>query len=237
MRTSLFRRREVWLPTVWGALLLLALGAALLFGLARAAAPWLAPHAPAPGARTLVVEGWLDLAEIRQAAQVARAGRYARVLTTGGPIDPLVDAAGHRSFALRAAALLRANGLTELPVIAVPAPASAQERSYLSAVVLREWAKRNDPALAAFDLYSAGVHARRSWLVYRMAFGARVEVGILAARPTDYDPQRWWASSIGAKATLGEAIGLAWTTCCFWPGPPGSHDERWGVPAAAGTVP
>ncbi|HEY9237999.1 MAG TPA: hypothetical protein VIP10_04085 [Burkholderiaceae bacterium] len=232
MKSVLFRRREVWLPTVWGLLLLLAITVVVALGLGRSAYALLAPQAPAPGARTLVVEGWLDATELRQAVAVARTGRYDRVLTTGGPIDPLVDAGDWKNYAVRAAAQLRAGGLTGAPIIAVIAPASAQDRSYLSAVMVREWAARNGVALDAIDLYSAGVHARRSWVVYRMAFGDAVRVGVLSARPTEYDPQRWWTSSTGAKTTLGEALSLAWTKCCFWPGPGGSHDERWGVPAA-----
>lgn len=216
----LFQRRQVWLPTFWGALLLLALAAALGLWLVRSAYTLLTPHAPAPAARTLVVEGWLDAPELRQAVAVVRSGGYELVLTTGGPIEPLIDVGGWKSFALRAAAQLRAEGLTTVPVIALPAPETAQERSYVSALMVRAWVKQNDPTLAAIDLYSAGVHARRSWLVYRMAFGSSVEVGVLAARPREYEPQRWWASSAGARAVIGETVGLAWTTCCFWPGSP-----------------
>ncbi len=227
----LYRRREIWLPTLWGLLLLLAIAAALSTGLAVSAYALLAPQVPAPGARTLVVEGWIDRAELRQAAATARKGRYDRVLTTGGPIEPEIDVGDRKNLAARAAAELRAIGLTEVPVIAVPAPASAQDRSYLSAVMVREWLAQNDPALSALDLYSAGVHARRSWLVYRMALGDGVEVGVLNARPTGYDPPRWWTSSTGVKTVIGEALSLAWTKCCFWPAPKGSHEERWAVPA------
>jgi hypothetical protein len=162
----------------------------------------------------------LDSGELRQAAATARSGGYERVLTTGGPIDPTMDVGGWQTFASRAAARLRAEGLTAVPVIAVAAPATTRERSYVSALMVRAWVKQNDPTLAALDLYSAGVHARRSWRVYRMAVGDAVEVGVLAAKPSDHDPQRWWTSSAGAKAVLGETIGLAWTTCCFWPGTP-----------------
>jgi hypothetical protein len=131
-----------------------------------------------------------------------------------------MDVGGYRSFAARAAAQLRAEGLTTVPVITVSAPDTAQERSYLSALMVRAWVKQNDPTLAALDLYSAGVHTRRSWLVYRMAFGRSVKVGVLSARPPDYEPQRWWATSAGARAVVGETIALAWTTCCFWPASP-----------------
>ena len=226
----LFQRRQVWLPTFWGALLLLALAAALGLWLVRSAYTLLTPHAPAPAARTLVVEGWLDAPELRQAVAVVRSGGYERVLTTGGPIEPLIDVGGWKSFALRAAAQLRAEGLTTVPVIALPAPETAQERSYVSALMVRAWVKQNDPTLAAIDLYSAGVHARRSRLLFQLAFGPGVTVGVLSSAPTDFDARHWWRSSIGTKSVMSETLSLAWTTCCFWPPAPGSHEERWALP-------
>ncbi len=231
----LLRRRQVWLPTIWGWLLILAAAAAMACALAIEAYDLLAPQQPArgpggAGARTLVVEGWLGRADLEQAAVLLRGGQYQRVLTTGGPIEPEIDAGGWQTFAQRAAALLRAQPIADVPVIALPAPASAQERSYLSAVMVRDWAQRSGTRLEAIDLFSAGVHARRSRLVYRMALGDAVEVGVIAARPTEIDARHWWTSSEGAKTTMGEALSLAWTKFCFWPGPVGSHEERWAVP-------
>ena len=218
----LLRRHQVWLPTPAGWLVLLAALALALVVLARSAHGWLAVDAPARGAdgrgaRTLVVEGWLDPPDIEQAVAAFRRGRYERVLTTGGPIEPWLDTGGWQTFAVRGASYLREHGLSEVPVIAVPAPETVHERTYVSALMLRDWARRSGTALEAIDLYSAGVHARRSRLVYRMALGDGVEVGALAAQPQRYDAKRWWTSSAGAKAVLDEAISLAWTLCCFWP--------------------
>ena len=223
----LFRRRQVWLPTVWGWLVLLGLGAAALVALGFAANGLLALNEPArgkdgSGARTLVVEGWIDEHELVQAVAAFKRGRYERVLTTGGPIEPWNDVGGWGSFALRAAENLRTHGVSGVPVIALPAPESRQDRTYLSALMLREWVQRSGTALDAIDLFSAGVHARRSRLLYRMALGDSVEVGVLAAEPKHFDARRWWTSSLGAKTTIGEALSLAWTSCCFWPAAPAS---------------
>ncbi len=223
--TTLFRRRQVWLPTIWGGLLMLAAAASVVLLLGFNAYDLLAPNQPArgpagAGARTLVVEGWLDGSELQQAVAVVRGGRYERVLTTGGPIDASFDVKGWRSHAVRTATFLRDNGVTGVPVIAVETPASPQDRTYLSAAQVRDWAQRSGVALQAIDLFSVGTHMRRSRLLYRMALGDAVEVGAIPARPRDYDPQRWWASSAGTKATIGETLSLAWTTCCFWPTAP-----------------
>jgi hypothetical protein len=57
--------------------------------------------------------------------------------------------------------------------VSVPAPASPRDRSFLSAVLVRDWLRRHAAAADALDLFSGGVHARRSRLVYRIAFGPR----------------------------------------------------------------
>ena len=221
----LIRRRQVWLPTLWGWLVLCLLGALTAVALALGANDFLAPNEPArgrdgSGARTLVVEGWLDAPEIAQAVAAFRRGRYARVLTTGGPIEPWSDIGGWQNYAVRGAAYLRRHGLTEVPIIAVPAPETQQDRSYLSALMVREWAEQSGTKLEAIDLFSAGVHARRSRWVYRMALGGDVEVGVFAAVPKEFDAEHWWRTSSGTKTTLGEAISLLWTGCCFWPPAP-----------------
>ena len=91
-----------------------------------------------------------------------------------------------------------------------------------------DWAARQGLALKGFDVFTAGAHARRSRMLYRMAFGPDVEVGVLSARPQEYDERHWWRTSAGARSVLGEAISMLWTTCCFYAAPPGSHEEIWG---------
>jgi hypothetical protein len=222
----LFRRRQVWLPTLWGGVLLLAAAAFVVVMLALHAYELLAPHRPArgatgDGARTLVVEGWMQASDLQQAVAVLRAGRYERVLTTGGPILDSWSESGAAwpNYAERAAAYLRTHGVTSVPVIAVETPDVSKDRSYLSAVRVRDWVRQAGVAGQGVDLFSAGVHTRRSWLVYRMAFRDAAEIGVLAAQPVEYDAQRWWTTSDGTKTTLGESLSLGWTKCCFWPTP------------------
>ena len=198
---SLTARRLVRLPTVWGWLLLLVSMVAASWAAASRVYPFLAVTELAPGARTLVVEGWIDAAELEDVAPFLRGHRYERVLVTGGPVLAWADTQVLVSSAERAAVYLRRHGVDAPPVIAVPAPASAQDRTFLSAVMVREWAAREHVALDAFDA------------------------------------ARWWRSSAAAKSVLGETIGLAWTTCCFWPPEPGSHAERWAAPPPASTPP
>lgn len=228
---ALFRRREVWLPTPWGLVVMLAALAGVAALLVVATPSWLAVSAPAPGAKVLVVEGWLADQELDVAAAVFRAGGYERIVTTGGPLETwLGSPVPWKDFAERGARYLAAHGLADVRIDAVGAPASAQDRTFLSAVMVREWAARSQLRIERFDVLTVGVHARRSRMMYRAAFGPQVEVGVIAVEPYNHETTRWWKTSAGAKSVLGEAISVMWTACCFWPPAPGSHEERWAVP-------
>ncbi|HEX2540947.1 MAG TPA: hypothetical protein VHM00_07675 [Caldimonas sp.] len=229
---ALVRRRQVWLPTWQGWLLIAAaLAAALVIGAQRIVG-FLAVSEPAPGARILVVEGWLEQADLRQAIAAYKRGGYERVLTTGGPVESWSDPPGLVSSAVRAAGFIASKAPPGLTVTPVPAPAADRDRTFLSAVALRDWARREGVTLGAIDLFTAGVHARRSRMMFAEALGPSATVGVLAAPVRDWDPARWWASSNGAKTVVGESLGLAWTVCCFRAPASASPAEQYGTRAA-----
>lgn len=225
----LLRRKQIWWPTLAGWLLLCVALLASGYVFWRHIYGFLAPTEPAPGARLLVVEGWMPRAELDQAIAIFRAGHYERVVTTGGPIDEWwASAPQNSSFADMAARYLRTHGLADVDVQAAPAPPSAQDRTFLNAVKLREWIDRQHLDVKALDVVSAGPHARRSRMMYRMALGPKVDVGIIAAHSSEFNEGNWWKSSAGAKAVLGETISIIWVTCFFHPPAPGSWEEAWG---------
>ena len=218
----LVRRREVWWPTAFGWLAGLGCLAALLVLAALGLDDFLTVHEPARGAdglgaRTLVVEGWLEAHELDQALAALKDGRHARVLTSGGPVESWNGESRWSSYAERAASYLRPRLPPGIELQAVPAPAVTRDRTYASARAIAAWLDRRGLGAEPVDLYTASIHARRSRMVYRLAFGPSVEVGVLAAAPRGWDAQRWWTSSRGAKAVIGEFLSLAWTACCFWP--------------------
>ncbi len=219
------------MPTAAGTLVLLAGAALAALVLARTLPGFLAVDAP-EGRGLLVVEGWISRAALREAAERFRAGGYDLVVVTGGPLDGPECGGDGPTYADRAAQELRRLGIVEPRLAVVPAPASAQDRTYRSAVSLRQWLERTGRGVpAALDVFSQGPHARRSRTLYRMALGDGVRVGVVAAAPP-YDVARWWRRSDAAKDVLTEAVGYAWMSCCFWPGPRGSVEEQWGVPAS-----
>ena len=183
--------------------------------------------APTGAARGLC---WSRAGSIRTSSRkrvaAYRRGHYERIVTSGGPIEPWPDAGGWRDFASRAAGTLRAQGLAGVPIVSVPAPEADRDRTWRSALAVREWAERSGTPLGSIDVFTSGVHARRSQLATRLAMGRNTEVGVIAAHRSGYDAGRWWRSSESAKATIGEAFSWGWTVCCFWPGDPASMPPR-----------
>lgn len=231
---ALLRRRELWWPTAWGWALVAAAVAGLLFATGLGARGFLAVSEPAraadgAAARLLVVEGWLTPGELDQALALIRRGGYRQVVTSGGPLNTWPVA--YPDFASRARHYLEQQGLPPgISLMSLPTPATAQDRTYASAVWVRDGLRSAGVPAQTLDVFTSGVHARRSRTLYRLAFGPQVTVGVISAEPTEYDLHRWWASSAGAKTVIGEALSVAWTACCFWPAAHGSHEEKWAVP-------
>ncbi len=230
----LLARRLLWLPTLPALLLLFALLGSVAVLLARQANEFFAlnePLAGRPGQATtlLVVEGWMGEDDLRQVLAAVRAGDYAQVVTIGGPIASWGSFPSH---AERAADYLRRGGL---PARAVPTITARTERTYTSALAVRSWARREGIEISGVDVYSPGVHARRSLLLQRMAWGPGVTVGVRSTQPAEYDAARWWTSSEGTKSLLNEGLSLAWTKCCFWPPAPSSARPSTSTPSSAPT--
>jgi hypothetical protein len=225
---KLVRRREIWLPTLWAWLLLLIALAFATLIVGRALYPFLALTAPS-GGKILAIEGWMDPYGLDQAVTAFRNGGYELLVTTGAPMERWPRGNVYETAAERAAEYLKSRGLPPSAVAEAPTPASAQDRTFLAAVMVREWAKRSGIEVHAIDVFSMGAHTRRSRYLYQKAFGPEVKVGAVAARH-EYADERWWRSAEGAREVLDQAIAYAWVVLFFRPPPPDSHEERSALP-------
>lgn len=208
-------RREVWLPTLWGWLVVLVVLALAAVIAGRALHPFLAINEPS-GGKILVVEGWAEPYNLDQAVAVFRKGSYELAVVTGPPLAEWPQGNFYRTAAERAAEYLKSQGLPPSAVAAVPSPASAQNRTFLSAVRVREWAERSGIEVQALDVFSLATHARRSRFLFQKAFGPQVKVGVLAGRHEHAD-ERWWRSAESTREVLDQAIAYVWVLVFFRP--------------------
>lgn len=223
----LFCRRSLVLPTLLGWIVILAILVLIVVMLFRNMAVFLTVNEPV-GADYLVIEAWMGKEELDQGLEYFKSNDYSKVLLVGGPISNDfygIDA----NYAERAATYFLTLGLPEKATAIVRAPYSAQNRTFLNAVMVREWLKQRDIAVTRLDVFSSGVHTRRSRDLYQQAFGEQVEIGIVASQPANFDPAYWWESSATGKFVAVEFANWILTKCCFSPGPPGSHIEKWGI--------
>lgn len=199
----------------------------LLWLFIKTIGPWLAPTKPTADRQFLVVEGWQNEQSLLDAYAIFQQHDYQFLITTGGP-DTRQIHPRYPSFADEAADFLRTQGLPADQLIVVPAPASAQDRTYLSAVMVRKWLTAERIQLRQLNVHSSHVHARRTRALYQKAM-TNVTIGSYAAPPQTFTLEHWWQTSDGAKAVFTEILGNIAVWCCFNPGAPGSHYEKWAV--------
>ena len=214
---GLFTRRERWGLSRRGGVVLLA--AILFAGLVWIfnVQPFLAPTQRAD-TKILVVEGWLPGYALRLAADEFRAGHYEKVFTTGGPVAGSDGATNiFNTVANVGGDALLAAGLPAESVQVVPAHTVGRDRTYTSALALRDWFRAHNLNVTAINVVSADVHSRRTQLLFQRAFGSEVKVGIVAIPDPDYEPRRWWRYSEGVREILGESIAYGYAKFIFSP--------------------
>lgn len=227
-KLRLFRPYYGCLPTIWGWLLLFFVSIFLLNFVRHNIYSFLAPI-DSGDSDILVVEGWMPTFELDQAVEFIKARGYKKIITTGGPILGWIEMKENSTYARLATDYLIQHGVSRNKIITVSSPDSAQERTYLNAVMLREATHRLGISFEKIDLFSSGVHARRSRLLYQMAFDSKINVNVVAARPRNYNPDAWWQTSSGTESVIVQTVGILWVKCCFWPRPYDSKKELLGI--------
>jgi uncharacterized SAM-binding protein YcdF (DUF218 family) len=203
--------RPLLLPTWRGWLLFLFLSVTLGIGAARVVHPFLA-LSDLCEADVLVIEGWLPDYAIEQGADLFRRGQYQRIYVTGSPLEKATHLAGFDTYAASGAAVLVGCGISADVIVPVPSTERYRNRTYATALALRDHCAATGIELRSINLVTLGAHARRSRLCFRRALGRGVQVGVIAVPSRDYDSRRWWRYSQGVKAVGSEllALGYAW---------------------------
>jgi uncharacterized SAM-binding protein YcdF (DUF218 family) len=217
---GVFDRKERW-SLSWRGRLIVA-SAVLLVGalVFKGVYPFLAITHRA-NANILVVEGWIHEYGIRAAVKEFQSNHYEHVFATGGPV---VGSGGYindfYTSASVGADLLKKCGLPDQRVQMVPSRVMDRDRTYGSAVALRNWFRDHNMAVSSIDVVTEDLHARRTRLLFQKALGDKVAVGVIAIPNPDYDAKRWWRYSAGLKEVVSEAAAYAYARLVFYPSEP-----------------
>ena len=214
---GLLIRRYRWVLSFKAKLLillaLLTLSLIILFGVY----PFLSLTQPVD-ANILVVEGWVHPYAIQAGAEEFRARHYRQIFTTGGPV---VGRGGYindyQTSASTGADLLKKTGIPAELVQMVPSHIIGRDRTYSSAIALRDWFGSHDVQVRSLNIVTEGAHARRTRLLFEQALGSDVKVGVIAVPNPDFDARRWWLYSEGAEDVVEEGIGYIYAKLFFHP--------------------
>ena len=205
-----------WRGRLW-VLLLLGLAAVVVV---RGAYRFLAVTAREP-VGVLVVEGWVHEYAIRAAAAELETEGYNCIYSTGGPVTGnggyTTDLTTSASVG---AGLLRKVGVPAERVKMIPSHNIDRDRTYQSAVALRDWFREHEMDVRQLNVVTEGAHARRTRLLFQKAFGDDVAIGIIAIPNPDYDGGRWWRYSEGVREVVGETLAYLYVRLFFHPAEP-----------------
>lgn len=213
----LFSRRTRWGLSIYGWLCLLAFLAGGSVFLLYTIHPFLALTVPVPG-EILVVEGWVHDYAIVTAVDEAKLRGAKEIFTTGGPVRGEGKyTADYATIAHVGAGRLRAFGVAPDSIRTVPAHDIGRDRTFASALALKQWLREHGRNVRSLDVVTESVHARRTRLLFQEAFGRETHVGSIAAYDPDYDPKHWWRYSEGVREVIGETIAYVYAKLLFWP--------------------
>jgi uncharacterized SAM-binding protein YcdF (DUF218 family) len=201
---QLVKRQEMWIFTLQGWIITTTFVLILTLIIVTNVHSFLAVTSPIK-ADVLVVEGWLADEALKKALNEFEKGTYTHIITTGIPLQRGYYLSEYKDFANLAAATLKAMGASDEKIIPIPTPDVRKDRTYASAIALKETIVKSQMKLESINLFSDDVHARRSWMLYKKVL-PNTKIGIISAETFSYNTKRWWSSSQGVRAVVTEGI-------------------------------
>ena len=214
--------RERWSLSIVGKLLLAIALVTLAYACVQNIYPFLA-ITERVSSDVLVVDGWLPTYQLEQAAAEFTRGRYSEVLAVRAVYEfDSTDLDEPRSDYV--ADILREHGVPKEHLNSVLFRGSRRDRTFYSALAVGEWSRMHGQRITGLNLVTDGPHARRSRLLYEMALGKGVPIGVIGLDDPAYDARHWWRSSEGVREVLFEGIAYLYVRLTFsQPHPPSVH--------------
>ncbi|MGO9531617.1 MAG: hypothetical protein ACLP3B_10615 [Syntrophobacteraceae bacterium] len=199
----LAKKKELWVPTFRGWVLIVFSVFVIVAGYMRSVQSFLAVSEPVQ-AQILAVEEWISPYAIESAASEFKDHGY----------DLLVVIGNERRLVVP---ILKEAGVDARLIVKIPVQPALKDRTFALAVALRNWLLTSGLSGKTINVYTQGVHGRRSRLLFRKALGPGFTVGIISCADPYYDPKQWWETSEGFKTVIDETIAFIYTEVVFLP--------------------
>jgi len=156
--------------------------------------------------KILVVEGWLLDEDMKESVEEFKTYNYDHIYVTGGPIQAGAFLSEYKSYAQLGTETLKKIGINPKQVTAVPGPETIKDRTFTSALALKKYFENERISSKSLNLFSHGPHAKRSQLLFELAFENKVKIGIIASKSPFFNSEKWWTSSAGVRTLVDELI-------------------------------
>ena len=181
------------------------------------------------GQGVLVVEGWIPRAALASVPAVFSAGDYQYLaivtsardsadngLSTDNVARELVRLGCNANKLVRITAPFGTTRRTyEFPVWGNWATLNLTQRTYATALAVRDWLSQLPAPIKSVDILTVGVHSRKSWIFFQHVMGSRYRVGVISAPEPSYDPRYWMLSKRGFlivnRSLCGYLYAKAWS--------------------------
>ncbi len=215
---KLFRKTTCRRPTLWGWLMILGSLTAIVYFLMSHVAGFLTVNKPVES-KTMIIEGWLPDYALEHAVEVYRRDKYEHLIVTGIPLHQWKSIANYESMAEVTANNIKKLGLHDTVYQAAIPHNILRDRTYSTALVARMIFEEHPGWERSFNIFSLGVHSRRSLLMFEKAFGNDYKIGIIAGKDISYDPKHWWRTSKGFRSISSELFSYLFVRFFFNPDP------------------
>jgi hypothetical protein len=168
--------------------------------------PFLAINKPVQS-DILIVEGWLPDSFLKLAVTEFNNGNYKKLITLGGAVQNDSAQSEYFTWAEQAANKISHFGLDNKLLYAVPYFEKTNQRTFTSFLALRNWLSNSDLNVSALNVFTAGVHGRKSYIICKKLMGENIKIGVISAPPVRYNPKYWWLSKRGGRLVMKNTIG------------------------------
>ena len=170
------------------------------------------------GEGVLVVEGWIPASTLAESANLFNSRHYSHLVVVGGPVQAKGNASEHPfTYADLAASRLEELGFDSKKLVKISVPSEpAGLRTLSSATAVKRWLDSSGTVACCVDVFTVGVHARKTWVFFRSALGDYYRVGIISGSEVSYDRNQFWFLSprgiwIFVRSLVGYGYSKVWT--------------------------
>ncbi len=156
----------------------------------------------------LVVEAWIPSQALPQAAQIFQRGSYRYLVVVGSQVSTCDHSPNYADLA--------AENLAKLvpakdKIVRIAMPYQPANHTFATANGFKQWFLISGAGTCCIDVYTVGVHARKSWITFQSVLGSNYRVGVIAGPETSYNPKYWLVSRRGFWLVARNLAGYLYT--------------------------